>query len=308
TFVEQQVAGTYENPYKFNAKELDSETGLYYYGARYYNPRLSFWYGVDPLAIYNSVMETEFYGEGQHNGGFSYWGNLNPYIYTYQNPITYIDPNGKQTKGQQIGIAIKNPFKIGLMNRAGHDLADIAGEFSRRGATSSAPFAVLERNGPVASDADRGGERGAFRHATWMALIASEYGSKDAKWVGDLHEGKSTNTSKTTNILGIIGADTVTDELNNEIGRNYGEKNKGAQARDIALGVLEIYNKEGLYQVENSGNGTNKFNVVRKKLDNEKYNLLKKRFNTLSNDGVSPRPTKSQTQNAIKKYIRNGTP
>ncbi|KPE49005.1 RHS repeat-associated core domain-containing protein [Chryseobacterium indologenes] len=97
TFVEQQVARTYENPYKFNAKELDSETGLYYYGARYYNPRLSFWYGVDPLAIYNPVMEREFYGDGQHNGGVNFWGNLNPYIYTYQSPIRYIDPNGKQT-------------------------------------------------------------------------------------------------------------------------------------------------------------------------------------------------------------------
>jgi len=48
-FLEQQVFGKYVNPYKFNAKELDSETGLYYYGARYYNPRLSIWYGVDPL-------------------------------------------------------------------------------------------------------------------------------------------------------------------------------------------------------------------------------------------------------------------
>lgn len=41
-------------------------------------------------------METEFYGDGQHNGGVYFWGNLNPYIYTYQNPIKYIDPNGKQ--------------------------------------------------------------------------------------------------------------------------------------------------------------------------------------------------------------------
>ncbi|WP_317126985.1 RHS repeat-associated core domain-containing protein [Apibacter raozihei] len=26
-----------------NGKELDEETGLYYYGARYYNPRESVW-------------------------------------------------------------------------------------------------------------------------------------------------------------------------------------------------------------------------------------------------------------------------
>lgn len=37
----EQMTGVYDNPYKFNVKELDSETGLYYYGARYYNPRLS---------------------------------------------------------------------------------------------------------------------------------------------------------------------------------------------------------------------------------------------------------------------------
>ena len=94
----EQMDGSYDNPFKFNAKELDDDTGLYYYGARYYNPRLSIWYGVDPLAVYNPVMETEFYGDGQHNTGVYYWGNLNPYIYTYQNPIVYIDPNGKQTK------------------------------------------------------------------------------------------------------------------------------------------------------------------------------------------------------------------
>lgn len=41
-------------------------------------------------------METQFYGDGQHNDGVYFWGNLNPYIYTYQNPIVYIDPNGKQ--------------------------------------------------------------------------------------------------------------------------------------------------------------------------------------------------------------------
>ncbi|MBB4807695.1 RHS repeat-associated protein [Chryseobacterium defluvii] len=97
TFTEQQLIGKYYNPYKFNAKELDGETGFYYYGARYYNPRLSIWYGVDPIAIYNPVMETEFYGDGQHNEGVYNLRNLNPYIYCYQNPIVLADPNGKQT-------------------------------------------------------------------------------------------------------------------------------------------------------------------------------------------------------------------
>ncbi|MGE8555369.1 MAG: RHS repeat domain-containing protein [Chryseobacterium jejuense] len=112
----EQMDGSYNNPYKFNAKELDEDTGLYYYGARYYNPRLSIWYGVDSLAIYNPVMETQFYGDGQHNGGVYFWGNLNPYIYTYQSPINLIDPNGKQAAskayrgGGYRGIGIPIPM------------------------------------------------------------------------------------------------------------------------------------------------------------------------------------------------------
>ena len=78
-------SSTEEMPYKFNGKEFDQETGLYYYGARYMNPVTSLWYGVDPLAEkYPSV------------GG---------YIYCLNNPILFKDPNGKdvymftETKG-----------------------------------------------------------------------------------------------------------------------------------------------------------------------------------------------------------------
>ncbi|MBX7162186.1 MAG: hypothetical protein K1X49_00725 [Saprospiraceae bacterium] len=36
--------------YRFTGKELDPLIGLYDFGARYYDPRLSVWFGVDPLA------------------------------------------------------------------------------------------------------------------------------------------------------------------------------------------------------------------------------------------------------------------
>lgn len=74
TMVEQRT-GTFDNWYRFNAKELDKETNLYYYGARYYNPSLSIWYGVDPLA--------------------DKYPSLSPYVYTTNNPINYIDLNGQ---------------------------------------------------------------------------------------------------------------------------------------------------------------------------------------------------------------------
>ena len=62
-------------PYKFNGKQFDEETGLYYYGARYMNPVISLWYGVDPMQEKSPFIST--------------------YAYTFTNPVHFIDPNGK---------------------------------------------------------------------------------------------------------------------------------------------------------------------------------------------------------------------
>ena len=63
-------------PYKFNGKELDEETGLYYYGARYMNPVTSMWYGVDPLTESAPLFSA--------------------FVYASCNPIGRIDPDGNQ--------------------------------------------------------------------------------------------------------------------------------------------------------------------------------------------------------------------
>ena len=49
-FIEERN-NTWNTPYLFNAKEFDEETGMYYYGARYYEPRLSLWMSVDILSL-----------------------------------------------------------------------------------------------------------------------------------------------------------------------------------------------------------------------------------------------------------------
>lgn len=36
-------------PYKFTGKEFDPETGYYYYGARYFEPKMSRWVSADPI-------------------------------------------------------------------------------------------------------------------------------------------------------------------------------------------------------------------------------------------------------------------
>lgn len=59
-------ATSFESPWKFNEKELDSETGLYYCGARYYEPVLALWYGVDALAKkyspHTHIAQTSHFG------------------------------------------------------------------------------------------------------------------------------------------------------------------------------------------------------------------------------------------------------
>jgi RHS repeat-associated protein len=72
-------------PWLFNAKELD-ETGLYYYGARYYDPRLSQWVSPDPILA--------SYMRGAGNGGAYAPRNLGLYSYTWNNPVVFRDPNG----------------------------------------------------------------------------------------------------------------------------------------------------------------------------------------------------------------------
>jgi RHS repeat-associated protein len=73
------------------------ETGLYYYGARYYNPKISNWLSVDPIALYDPIQETEHYLDGEHNGGYFNPRNMSVYGYCYQSPVMFVDPNGKQS-------------------------------------------------------------------------------------------------------------------------------------------------------------------------------------------------------------------
>ena len=72
-FIEERN-NVWNTPYLFNAKEFDEETGMYYYGARYYEPRLSLWISPDPL------------GE--------IFSNSTSYRYGKNNPLRFVDPTG----------------------------------------------------------------------------------------------------------------------------------------------------------------------------------------------------------------------
>ena len=62
--------------YTFSAKEKDSETGLSYFGSRYYSSDLSIWLSVDPMS--------------------DKYPSLSPFVYCANNPVKVVDPNGEE--------------------------------------------------------------------------------------------------------------------------------------------------------------------------------------------------------------------
>jgi RHS repeat-associated protein len=85
----QEASNTQRTPYLFTSKELDEETGLYYYGARYYDPRTSGFISPDPLipATPQALLE-----DPRH---------LSAYTNSFNNPLRYTDPDGRKPKKVQ---------------------------------------------------------------------------------------------------------------------------------------------------------------------------------------------------------------
>ena len=114
TWVEKtQNQGLEWLPYKFTAKELDEETGLYYYGARYLDPKYSMWISTDPALgeyIPKAPIDDDAKKYNQNLPGMGgVFNHINGSLYHYaaNNPVRYIDPDGRSemysTEGLYMG-------------------------------------------------------------------------------------------------------------------------------------------------------------------------------------------------------------
>jgi len=87
-----------KQPYKYNGKEFDQMHGLnlYDYSARYMEPALGRYTTVDPLA-------EKYY-------------SVSPYVYCGNNPVLFIDPDGRDLKKARVHLAnaVSITFSLGF--------------------------------------------------------------------------------------------------------------------------------------------------------------------------------------------------
>ncbi|WP_432995376.1 RHS repeat domain-containing protein, partial [Treponema denticola] len=132
-WIEETAPGIDKLPFRFTGKELDEETGLYYYGARYLDPKYSRWLSGDP-ALGEYIPQAPIDDEAKkHNenlpglGGVYNTVNLHVYHYAGNNPVKYVDPDGNFIASYFANTKFNNAFnffiekyqkKLDTINRA----------------------------------------------------------------------------------------------------------------------------------------------------------------------------------------------
>jgi RHS repeat-associated protein len=75
---------TGSNTQFFHGKEQDSSTGLQYFGARWYDPSIGRFMGVDPAGL-----------DAEDEGDSGLVHEFNRYAFSANNPYKYTDPDGR---------------------------------------------------------------------------------------------------------------------------------------------------------------------------------------------------------------------
>jgi RHS repeat-associated protein len=146
------VSGSVSNPFSYTGRELDSETGLYNYRARYYDQTTGRFVSEDPI---------------------KFLGGANFYRYGRNNPLIYRDPSGKDPLlGVWIG-ALAGGIYGGLGAAAeGGSLTDIL-EGAGIGAISGAAIGAIDPTAGVATLALLGGASAGVADLTGQALAGA---------------------------------------------------------------------------------------------------------------------------------------
>jgi len=120
-------------PRKFTGKERDSETGLDYFGARYYGSKIGRFTTVDPLYTWQeNLLDPQ---------------RWNRYSYVRNNPLRYVDPDGRVMKPVVIAGRVARAIYKG--ENAYSTVSGIVTDVQTIGSTD-ARIGTLERLGATA--------------------------------------------------------------------------------------------------------------------------------------------------------------
>lgn len=187
----------------YTGQELDSQTKLYNYCARFYDPDLGRFYSPDPANQYTS-----------------------PYIYVGNNPLILVDPDGEQAvwiRQDMTQEELDSTWWWSLLHQA---LPLSWGEFQvlykHFGSDAlSVAWRISEINNDVYSKINAHPTlfwraKNTYRHPYWMCRLAREYGENFALELGYAHEAWHIE-------LAIEGPyDSTTDKINNLAGVKLG--------------------------------------------------------------------------------------
>ncbi|MBI4208926.1 MAG: RHS repeat-associated core domain-containing protein [Deltaproteobacteria bacterium] len=102
----EQPTANEQSPFRYTGQRFDSETHLYDYGARYYDPKIGRFLSIDP--------------DPQ--------GFLSHYSYVKNNPLIYVDPNGQWEVWFHYALTVEITKSLGYSDQ---DVAEI-GYFAAR--------------------------------------------------------------------------------------------------------------------------------------------------------------------------------
>ncbi len=131
-------------PRRFTGKERDSETGLDYFGARYYAQHLGRFTSIDPVFTWReNLLDPQ---------------RWNRYAYVTNNPLRYVDPDGRNPVVVAVALAVafvlNNPTNANVTTGPTHDtimpnsvIAAAGYGFLAGGARAAATEALQEATG-----------------------------------------------------------------------------------------------------------------------------------------------------------------
>lgn len=143
-----------------------------------------------------------------------------------------------------------------------------------------------------------GKESNAFRHTLWQSYITNRHGIEIATSIGNAHEENSNVSLGNRRFKTQLEADQTIDLLNNQIGRSVGNT-APIGMRDMALCVLEVFYRDGLYTAKQSKDGS--WYIDRTKITQEQYNSLKKFYEIANDFGRSKEEQDEMMKKAAKR-------